>query len=202
MKKLLLVGALALFAAVNAQETSTEGFAKGNTFITGAVGFGSTSEGDAKTNAFTISPSVGYFVTPNIAVGARVGLTTSKDSDKVAGVTLEEKSNLFTAGLFGRYYWMPASRFSIFAELGADYGTEKITTETPVGEFESKYNGFNIGFAPGINYFLSSNFALEAKVGVLGYNSTKPDVDGAESTDKFNIGLNLNDISLGLVYKF
>ena len=202
MKKLLLVGALALFAAVNAQETSTEGFAKGNTFITGAVGFGSTSEGDAKFNEFTISPSVGYFVTPNIAVGARVGLTTTKDSDKVAGETFEEKSNLFTAGLFGRYYWMPASKFSIFAELGADYGTEKVTRDTPVGESELKYNGFNIGFAPGVNYFLSSNFALEAKVGVLGYKSVKPDVDGAESADNFSLGLNLNDISLGLVYKF
>jgi len=53
-----------------------------------------------------------------------------------------------------------------------------------------------------MNYFLNSNFALEAKVGVLGYSSDKPDFDGAEATDNFNFGLNLNDITLGLVYKF
>ena len=202
MKKLLIVGAVALFASMNAQETETVGFAKGNTFITGAVGFNSETEGDYKNNTFTVAPSVGYFVSPNIAVGARVGFTSGKESDKIATVTVEEKSNLFTAGLFGRYYWMPASKFSIFAELGADYGTEKITTETPAGDVESKYNGFNIGFAPGISYFLSSNFALEAKVGVVNYSTTKEDVSGAESTDNFNIGLNLNNVALGLVYKF
>lgn len=202
MKKLLVAGAVALFATVNAQETSTEGFAQGDTFITGAVGFGSQKTGDAKTNAFTISPSVGYFVTPNIALGARVGFATTKDSDKVANVTAEEKTDAFTAGVFGRYYWMPASKFSIFAELGAGYRTEKNTTKTSAAEFESKFNGFNIGFAPGINYFLNKNFALEAKWGVLGYNSVKPDVDGATAKNSFDFGVNLSDINLGLVYKF
>lgn len=202
MKKLLVVGAVALFATVNAQETSTEGFAQGSTFITGAVGFGSDKTGDAKTNEFTISPSVGYFVTSNIAIGARVGFTSAKVSDEVANVNVEEKTDAFTAGVFGRYYWMPASKFSIFAELGADYGTSKSTTKTPLGDFESKFNGFNIGFAPGINYFLNKNFALEAKWGVLGYSSVKPDVDGAISTNSFDFGVNLSDINLGLVYKF
>ena len=54
MKKLMLVGAVALFTAVNAQETSTEGFAQGNTFITGAVGFNSVKTGNVKENNFTI----------------------------------------------------------------------------------------------------------------------------------------------------
>jgi outer membrane protein len=197
MKKLLLVGALALFAAVNAQETSTEGFAKGSTFITGAVGFSSTSTGDVKENQFTVSPSVGYFVTPNIALGARVGFDNATNDN---GVTKAEL-NTFTAGVFGRYYWMPASRFSIFAELGADY--VNVSYDNGVaGSSKSKANGFAAELAPGISYFLSSNFALEAKVGVLGYGSVKPDYAGAESTDNFNVGVNLNDIKLGLVYKF
>lgn len=202
MKKLLVAGAVALFATVSAQETSTEGFAQGDTFITGAVGFGSQKTGDAKTNAFTISPSVGYFVTPNIALGARVGFATTKDTNEIANVTAEEKTDAFTAGVFGRYYWMPASKFSIFAELGAGYGTSKTTTKTSVAEFESKFNGFNIGFAPGINYFLNKNFALEASWGVLSYNSVKPDVDGATATNSFDFGVNLSNINLGLVYKF
>ena len=98
---------------------------------------------------------------------------------------------------------MPASRFSIFAELGADYGTSKVTEDnSPAADDVTKFNGFNIGFAPGISYFLSSNFALEATVGVVNYSTTKEDVSGAESTDNFNIGLNLNNVALGLVYKF
>ena len=201
MKKLLIVGAVALFASMNAQETETVGFAKGNTFITGAVGFNSETEGDYKNNTFTVAPSVGYFVSPNIAVGARVGFTSGKESDKIATVTVEEKSNLFTAGLFGRYYWMPASKFSIFAELGADYRNSSFDSGV-AGSSKSKSNGFGVAVAPGINYFVSSNFALEAKVGVAGYNSDKPDFAGAESQDNFNIGLDLNDVTLGLVYKF
>ena len=201
MKKLLIVGAVALFASMNAQETETVGFAKGNTFITGAVGFNSETEGDYKNNTFTVAPSVGYFVSPNIAVGARVGFTSGKESDKIATVTVEEKSNLFTAGLFGRYYWMPASRFSIFAELGADYSNSSFDSGV-AGDEKDKANGFGIEIAPGISYFLNNHFALEAKWGALGYSSVKPDVDGATATNRFGFGVNLSDINLGLVYKF
>ena len=193
----MLVGALALFAAVNAQvSTSTEGFAQGSTFITGAVGFASESIAEEKTSGFTIAPSVGYFVTPNIAIGAKLGYTSLKNEEG----SYEETTDLLTAGVFGRYYWMPASKFSIFAELGADY--RSLTEDDNTISNEYKSNGFGIQLAPGMNYFLNNNFALEAKVGVLGYSSDKPDYTGAEATDNFNIGLNLNDITLGLVYKF
>lgn len=193
----MLVGALALFAAVKAQvSTSTEGFAQGSTFITGAVGFASESIAEEKTSGFTIAPSVGYFVTPNIAIGAKLGYTSLKNEEG----SYEETTDLLTAGVFGRYYWMPASKFSIFAELGADY--RSLTEDDNTISNEYKSNGFAIQLAPGMNYFLNNNFALEAKVGVLGYSSDKPDYTGAEATDNFNIGLNLNDITLGLVYKF
>lgn len=195
MKKLLIVGAVALFASMNAQETETVGFAKGNTFITGAVGFGSEKTGDEKENTFTIAPSAAYFITSNVALGARVGYANTK----VEEGNDEVKTDAFTAGVFGRYYWMPASKFSIFAELGANYGT---TSTKVTGSDKFKSNGFGIEFAPGINYFLNKNFALEAKWGVLGYNSVKPDVDGATATNNFGFGVNLSDINLGLVYKF
>ena len=197
MKKLLIVGAVALFASMNAQETETVGFAKGNTFITGAVGFGTQKTGDVKSNDFTISPSVGHFVTPNIALGARLGFDNTTNDNG----TIETKTNTFSAGVFGRYYWMPASKFSIFAELGADYSNSSFDSGV-AGDEKDKANGFGIEIAPGISYFLSNHFALEAKWGVLGYNSVKPDVDGATATNRFGFGVNLSDINLGLVYKF
>ena len=194
MKKLFLVGAVALFGALNAQETS-EGFVKGNTFITGAVGVTSTKTGDFKESGFTISPSVGHFVSENIAVGARLGFNNVTEDDGEDKV----KTNTFSAGLFGRYYWMPASKFSIFAELGVDYANASV--DNGVTD-KLKANGFGFEFAPVINYFLNNHFALEAKWGVLGYNTVKPDVDGAKATNNFNFGVNLSDINLGLVYKF
>ena len=105
-------------------------------------------------------------------------------------------ANEFAVGAFGRYYFAPASQFSLFTELGVDYfsGDDKLAD---VG-----YDGFDVAFAPGISYFVSKNFAIEATVGVLGYSTTEADFDGAESTDNFNVGLNFEDISFGVVYKF
>ena len=96
MKKIIL-SAVALFAFgfANAQEATTttggKGFSNGDIFITGAVGFSSQKTGDFKTNTMEISPSVGFFVTENIAIGASLGYATLKlddGSDDVANNTL------------------------------------------------------------------------------------------------------------------
>ncbi|MFC6268018.1 outer membrane beta-barrel protein [Frigoriflavimonas asaccharolytica] len=202
MKKVILASAIALFGMVSAQESETPGFVKGDTFITGAVGFTNSTQGEVKNNTFTIAPSVGYFVSPNIAVGVRAGYTNMNETDKTTSITVENESDTFAVGAFGRYYYTPASRFSIFGELNANYGNQKFTNTVGGVSTDAKFNAFDVNIAPGVNYFISKNFALEATWGVLGYSSFKQDVAGAESQDNFNIGLDLNDLSLGLVYKF
>lgn len=195
MKKVILtVAAIFAFGFANAQETTEGGFANGDVFITGAVGFGSSKTGEAKTNSFEVSPSVGFFVTPNIALGGRLGFSSEKEEEGAD----ELKTTAFTVGVFGRYYVTPAAKFSLFGELAADYGTSKVDD----GTNDFKANGFGVQVAPGVSYFLGKNFAIEATWGVLGYNTVKPDVDGADSTNNFEFGLNLRDINFGLVYKF
>lgn len=79
MKKVILsVAAVFAFGFANAQETVSEGFSKGDVFINGAIGFGSTKTGDNKTTGFEVAPSVGYFLTENVAVGVRLGFTSDK----------------------------------------------------------------------------------------------------------------------------
>ncbi|APY00097.1 outer membrane beta-barrel protein [Lacinutrix venerupis] len=196
MKKLFFTAAIAVlgFTSVNAQEDVTvKGFEKGDVFISGAVGFGTEKTGDLDSNVFNIAPKAGYFVSNNIAVGLQAGFTSLSSDDN--GVDTVD-SNEYSVGAFGRYYFTPATQFSLFTELGVDYtsGDNKLTD---VG-----YDGFDIAFAPGISYFVSKNFAIEASVGVLGYSTSEADFDGAESTDNFDVGLNLNDINFGVVYKF
>lgn len=196
MKKLLFTAAIAVlgFTSVNAQEdTTVGGFEKGDVFISGTVAFGTESTGDFSADAFTIAPKAGFFVSDNIAAGLKVGYTSlTGDNDG----TDTRDVNEFSVGAFGRYYFAPANQFSLFTELGVDYfsGDDKLAD---VG-----YDGFDVAFAPGISYFVSKNFAIEATVGVLGYSTSEVDVDGAESTDNFNVGLNFEDISFGVVYKF
>ena len=147
-------------------------------------------------------PRVGFFVSDNIAIGGMLGYngTTSDEFVDVLDAEAEVKTNMLTIGAFGRWYATPANQFSFFAELGLNYNTQNMEVEG-IDE-DIKANGFEVALTPGVNYFISPNFALEASIGVLSYETSKPDFDGAESTDSFAIGVNLSQINFGIVYKF
>ena len=205
MKKILLSAAAVLaFGFANAQEDTTKGgFSAGDAFISGTVSFGSEKTGDFKTNEFNFSPRAAYFINDNIALGLELGYMHSKEEN-----AFEIKTNSFEIGAFGRYYFTPANSFSLFTQLEAAYITYKQESESV--DFNER-NGFGVRFAPGISYFISEHFALEATFGVLQYITVKPDgiqFDGQntyesdESTDSFEIGLDMADINFGIVYKF
>ena len=204
MKKVLLSAvALLAFGFANAQEEEkgNGGFAKGDVFVSGAVTLGSSKTGDFKANAFEIAPKVGYFVTENIAVGASVGLQSLKWDNGVADAT----NSGLGLGAFGRYYFTPADKFSLFAELGFDYTSfdEEFDAETGTvygGSFESKEIGFGLG--AGMNYFVSSNFSIEAGVAVLGYSSNDNGGNGADKTNTFQFGGDWRAVTFGVNYKF
>ena len=205
MKKVLL-SALAVFAFgfANAQEEEkgNGGFAKGDVFVSGAVTFGSSKTGDFKVNAFEIAPKVGYFVTENIAVGASVGLQSLKFDNGSADAT----NSGLGLGAFGRYYFTPANKFSLFAELGIDYTSfdEEFDAESGTvyaSSFESKELGFGLG--AGMNYFVSSNFSIEAGVAVLGYSSNdNGGGSGVDKTNTFSFGGDWRAVTFGVNYKF
>ncbi len=194
MKKVLLV--IAMVAAgftANAQEKSKAkgGFAKEDIYITGAIGYNNAS-GGADASAYTISPSVGYFISDNIAL--ELGLTFG--GTDVAG--FGETSSLgFSLG--ANYFFTPEKDFSFI--VGAALGYTTVGTEF-AGVEGPDTNVFAIAVAPGINYFVSESIALRATVGALSYTSSKLDVDGAESVNNFGINLNLSAIQFGLTYKF
>lgn len=196
MKKLLLVTAVAVFGftSVNAQDEKTGGYSNGDVFATGSVSFSSSTSEDYNSDAFRFNPSVGYFVSDNVAVGVSLGIETRKQDYSFSS---EVKTNAFTAGAFGQYYFTPENQFSFLLQLSALYTSFKQEQSSN----EAKGDGFIAGFAPGINYFVSDCFALQANVGVLSYQTEK--IDGiSESSDGFSIGLNLTDINFGLTYKF
>uniref|UniRef100_UPI004049CDEC outer membrane beta-barrel protein n=1 Tax=Gelidibacter sp. TaxID=2018083 RepID=UPI004049CDEC len=194
MKKLVCITALAflVFSNANAQDSNdaTGGFAKGDIFFSGTANYTSSKTDDVKDETFAFIPRVGFFVADNIVIGGQVGYGFSKE--KFDG---EEVGNdqLFIVGAFARYYNKPANQFSLFGQLSVDYLSlnDKIS--------DAKATGFGVTIAPGISYFVSDNFALEATVGLLSYNSVKP--DGGESTNTFDTGLDFSNVSFGLVYK-
>lgn len=201
MKKLLFsLAALAAFGMANAQEDEgTAGFAKGDVFASGSLGYNSRKTGEDKYTRFGVMPRVGYFVSDKIAVGAQIGYSSTESTFYNGMEWNERTTNAITAGLFARYYGTPGKTFSFFGQLHANYNSEK--TEYEDGG-DAKTNGFDIGVMPGISYFVSDHIALEATFGALGYGTSKPDADGAESTNSFNLNLDLASVGIGITYKF
>ena len=161
--------------------------------ISGAFGFETESYADSKESSFEIAPRFSYFVSDNIAVGAKIGFMSMKGDNGTVD-TLDAQT--LSLGAFGRYYMTPASKFSVFAELGFDYNS----TDDKLAD--AKLNGFDLGVGPGVSYFLSDAFAIEASWGMLNYATEKGDWTGAESTDTFGLGLDMRDLTFGLAYKF
>ncbi len=195
MKKLILIVlAMVSFTFVKAQNNDTSGLVKGDVFISGSFGYSSQSIGNDDDNTFTISPRVGYFLTENIAAGVRLRYQNRKNE---LGLN-EIDTKTFNIGAFGRYYFTPTNKFSVFGEFGLDY----LSQNSDIGASDITTDGFSIGGGPGVSYFIGNHFALEAFWGVLTYTTVEPDVPNSESTDSFDIGVDFDDITLGLVYKF
>lgn len=213
MKNVILtVAAIFVFGFANAQdkkEKSGEGFSNGDVFVTGSVGFGSTKTGDVKADTFNFSPKFGFFVTENIAVGAQLGVSTSKNDNGGNGTTSPStitKNNGFNGGVFGRYYFIPAAKFSPFANLGFGFGSNKVTTDSKFGgtttSSEGKNQSINAGLGLGFNYFVAPNWALEATWAGLSYTSNDNGGSGATKTNTFGLNANTSSINFGVLYKF
>jgi len=214
--KNIFIAAIMVCGLANAQETITEtaseGLKKGDIMLTGSVGFGTSKTGEINTTTYGIMPSTAYFVTKNLALGVSLGYShVNRDMyinmEDFNQQRYDEVSNSFSADVYGRYYFTPASKFSIFGQLSAGFFTSKREVKDTAVEYVS--DGFSATLAPGINYFLSSHLALQASFGFVNYRTNKPkatdyygnEIEG-DSTDNFSANLQLSNLSFGLVYKF
>lgn len=197
MKKVIL-SAMAVFAFTFANAQEGTGFSQGDLFATGSVGFNSDKMDEAKGNEFYFRPEVGYFLTENIALGLGIDFGSAKN-DGLDAYSDAYKTNSFGAEVFGRYYFTPASQFSLFGQFGIGFGNVK--AEDGAGN-EAKVNTFGVNAGLGANYFVANNWALQASWAGLGYNSAKLDAPGAEAYTSFGLNVDLSAISLGVLYKF
>jgi opacity protein-like surface antigen len=195
MKKVILSAlAVMTFGFANAQEgNGNGGFSKGSMFVSGAFSIESSKTGESKTSGFEIEPKFGYFVTENIAIGGKLGYASSKA--EAAGVDTEDNTAL-TIGAFGRYYFTPASQFSLFGQAGLDYSS----VENKLTDAKGNEIGINVGL--GLSYFVSNDWAIEATWAGLGYTTNDNGGDGADKTNTFGLDADLRAISFGVVYKF
>ena len=216
MKKVLLSAvALMTIGFANAQEeaatTSIGGFAKGDMFVEGNIGFSSDKyENDTyeeKQNNFNFSPKAGYFVTEKLAVGVELGIGSSKYDESDTGYSYEETSNNFSGGVFARYYFLDlGQRFKTYAEAGFGFGSQKWETD---GVETRKNTSLGVNAGLGIQYFVTPKIAINfGLTDILGYGTTKSEFPGGGefTNSEFNGNVNVfnnffSAAQFGLTYK-
>ncbi|MFZ4928783.1 outer membrane beta-barrel protein [Chryseobacterium sp. Mn2064] len=217
MKKILIAGAVALFSLSNAQ------IAKGTKYLSGQVGYYHKEENSydtkRKDNVIRILPTAGYFVGTNLAVGLGIGYKSAVTKyvigdAVVSNVTeLKDTDNAFVVSPFVRKYWTLSDKLFIFGQLQVplEFGKEKLVSSSndawidpELSLFSRKNNYTNIGvnIRPGLDYFITKNWSIEATIGEFGYNSYKRDIDGAKSNDNYKFGISLTSVTFGVKYVF
>ncbi len=168
-KYLILAFAFVMTAPlVNAQTSS------GNMMAGGSIEFTSVSrEGGSQydQNSFNFTPSFGYFISDNFAIGTSLTLGSSRLGTGSAKTT----SSTFAVGPFARYYKRTSNEnLAIFGEAALGFGTGK--TDPAFGNV-TRSNFVSISLSPGAAYFFNEHWAAEVMVTGFSIASTDPDTD-------------------------
>ncbi|MCD1117016.1 OmpW family outer membrane protein [Chryseobacterium turcicum] len=192
MKKLLLVGAIALCGLSNAQMTKGDWVISGNT----GLGFNSASstvkangesEDGPKISKFSITPSVGYFVMDGLAVGIDLGLdseTKKYDGDKTTDTR-------FSVMPTATYYFNTGSKFFPFVGVGVGYATNK-TKETLSGISDNyTADGLTWKAKAGVTYMATQSLGVNLGVGFDQFYSKNTYFNTEVKTTRNNFGVNV-----------
>lgn len=172
MKKLTLIAALAFFGTANAQtETATTlPTAKGNWIIGGSTNLGFNSNkatqksGDysvdgQKTTTFNVTPTVGYFVIDNLAVGLNLGYEVQKqDASYDFNQTAKVTNTVFSVIPSVTYFIEADSKAFPYISAGAGYAAIK----TKVASTETQNDNYFVwGGKAGLAYFITPSIAID-----------------------------------------
>ena len=219
MKKLILLALLASStAAVQAQS-----IAAGTISLGGSIGYNQntaksefkSSNGDVFTfettvSQFQFSPSAGYFLADNLALGLNLGYTAARTKQTFAGPRTTspnplDASTTLRVGPYVQYYKMLSEQFGVLGTLGAGYQSSFMpfygnsNSNTVV---ESKAKGFYASLTPGVIFFPVPKFGISASIGGLDYDRVgverSDDANGrTQSVSAFGAGFGLSQLLFG-----
>lgn len=140
----------------------------------------------------SINPSIGWFISDNIALGVSPVISFSKQKQVGNGANgntfLKDELNQysFALGGFARYYFKGESTFRFFGQYnlsagitgGKNEGYEYESIGTYVDRYDNKFSGgiaINTGVNFGASKFLNNHIALDIYLGYnFSYSKTNP----------------------------
>ncbi|MBB2150704.1 outer membrane beta-barrel protein [Pedobacter gandavensis] len=207
-KKIIMMAALcAVSIAASAQ------LEKGRLMVGGNVGYSRNSnEGPSnaaistntfKSNAFAISPTAGYFINDNLAIGTNISYTNRKSNS----TSYFRKESLYGVNPFIRYYLNISSDFKFFAEfmMGASLGKSDEVSNGFI--YKNKRKEYSAALAPGLAFLPAKKWSVDLRFNLINYTnsqvkSTNPDAENNRyvGSNYFNFGLNTISPSIGVNY--
>ena len=229
MKKTLL----SAFLLSAAQLAHAQSIPAGTVSLGGNVGYSrNTSSFSGTSNAtnytaettssqFSFSPSVGYFVADNLALGINLGYTatnrgytTYSPSPGISRTKLDPNTTL-RLGVYGQYYKMLTEQFGVLGTLGVgfqrqrDYDYNTNNNNAVIQEY--KASGYYADLTPGIVFFPIPKLGLTASSGSLSFNhinydfptNAGPAPSGYENkASTFGASFGLSQLQFGGTYYF
>lgn len=146
-------------------------------------GSGSISSYEGSSWQFTAAPNVGFFLSDRWVLGGRlIGTYFRSDNFDIRYATLGFSP-------FARYYLNPTggrARWFLMADAGVERGSIK-ADEQYVSS--GTYNVFSTSGRGGLNYFITSNVALEGTLGVFySTNENNPTLSTTSTSNTFRLG--------------
>lgn len=185
----------------------------GDIFLGGSVSFQHSGKVSSLTlvnglpsTQFSVSPSIGYALSPRAAIGGRLGYSFQKSSflysssDTIMPFAIGKTySNTISADFFVRYYTevMKKAGFIIQSGIGGSYWK----TRNKFGDvlYTSSTYSVNLQVSPMVYYFVNDRFCLEAGFGGLGVYYTGQVNDANQGTVKIDFSLH-NSLSFAFIY--
>lgn len=217
MKNVLLLS----FLIASTGAAQAQSIAAGTISLGGSIGYnrqsdesqfplnGNSVNEERTTSSFQFSPSAGYFVADNLAVGLSLGYSTSRTAFERTGPgsTNQEGANQgtsFRVGPYVQYYKMLSEQFGVLGTLGAGYvGSSSENNDVTI----SKARGGYASLTPAVIFFPIPKFGISASIGNLGYErqelKSENSASGVEtSVSGFGASFGLNQLLLGGTYYF
>lgn len=204
MKKLFLV-----MCAVGGMFTAGAQNVAGPIWVGGNVGFNSSSPAeDISSSQINIGPQVGYMLNDQLGVGLTLDMSFNNTTNStVPGGEVKISSNQMTFSPFARYYFPITDNFAFFghAQINISMGSTKTEDEVLGTTSEGSISGFGIGILPGVQYWFTPAWSMNATLGGLTYGSltTKDDLNDTENdSSTFGLSGDFWNMGLGLYYHF
>ena len=180
-----------------------------------------TYTAESTVSQFSFSPSVGYFVADDLAIGLTLGYqanrkpyTTYTPAQGTVRAQLDPTTT-FRLGVYGQYYKMLSEQFGFLGTLGGGYQTLRDYAYTSNSNnaliSELKASGYYAELTPGIVFFPIPKLGLTASIGSLAFNRLSYDYptnagtapNGYESkTSTFGASFGLSQLQFGGTYYF